>query len=98
MQFFFNCLVMKVSLKCIMVSTKIRTTVFNIDNEKYFLSSKSFYENDFWRSCDTEDWRNDAENTTLITEIHYILKYIHIENSYFNILQYDRFTAFVLIK
>ncbi len=21
---------------------------------------------DFWRSCDTEDWSNDAENTALI--------------------------------
>ncbi len=27
-------------------------------------------------------WSNDAENTTLITEIYYILTYIHIENSY----------------
>ncbi len=35
-----------------------------IDNyQKYFLSSKSEYYNDFWRSCDIEDWRNDAENT-----------------------------------
>ncbi len=34
-------------------------------------------------SCDTEDWSNDAENTALITEINYILKYIHIESSYF---------------
>ncbi len=35
-----------------------------IDNNlKYFLSSKSVYYNDFWRSCDTEDWSNDAENT-----------------------------------
>ncbi len=41
-------------------------TVFNIDNnQKYFC--KSVYYNDFWRSCDTEDWRNDAENTALIT-------------------------------
>ncbi len=40
------------------------TTVFNIDNnQKCFLSSKSAYQNDFWRSCDTEDWSNDAENT-----------------------------------
>ncbi len=29
-------------------------------------------------SCDTEDWSNSA----LITEIHYILKYVQIENSY----------------
>ncbi len=34
-------------------------------------------------SCDTEDWSNDAENTALITEINYILLYIHIENIYF---------------
>ncbi len=32
-------------------------------------------------SCDTEDWSNDAENTACITEINYILKYIHNENS-----------------
>ncbi len=50
-----------------------------------FLSSKSAYYNDFWRSCDTEDWSNDAENTALITEINYSLTYIHIENSYFKL-------------
>ncbi len=63
-------------IKCITVSTKILcgTTVFNIDNnQKCFLSSKSAYYNDFWRSCDTEDWSNDAENT----EINYILTYSH---------------------
>ncbi len=36
-------------------------------------------------SCDTEDWSNDAENLDLITEINYILKSIHIENSYFHL-------------
>ncbi len=41
------------------------------------------YYYDFWRSCDTEDWSNDAENTDLITEINYILIYIQIENSCF---------------
>ncbi len=53
------------------VLTKIwsSTTVFNIDiNNKCFLSSKSAYNIDFWRSCDTEDWSNDAENSALITE------------------------------
>ncbi len=53
-------------IKCITVSTKIlcSTTVFNIDNnQKCFLSSKSAYYYDFWRSCDSEDWSNDAENT-----------------------------------
>ncbi len=39
--------------------------VFNIDNQKLFLSSKSAYYYDFWRSCDTEDWSNDAGNTAL---------------------------------
>ncbi len=47
-----------------------KKTVFNINNQKCFLSSKSVYYYDFWRSCDTEDWSNDAENTALITEIH----------------------------
>ncbi len=32
---------------------------------------------------DTEDWSNDAENSTLIAGINYILKYIQIENSFF---------------
>ncbi len=32
-------------------------------NKKCFLSSKSEYQNDFWRSCDTEDWSDDVENT-----------------------------------
>ncbi len=68
--------------KSITVCMKIwsSTTVFNIDNyQKCFLSSKSVYYNDFWRSCDTEDWSNDAENSALITEINYILLCIHIE-------------------
>jgi len=37
-------------------------------------------------SCDTEDWSNDAENTALITGINYILTYIHIEISHFEIV------------
>ncbi len=36
-------------------------------------------------SCDTEDWRNDAENSALIKRINYILKYIKIENCYFKL-------------
>ncbi len=44
--------------------------------------NKSAYYYDFWRSCDTEDWSNDAENTALITEINYTLKYIKIGNQY----------------
>ncbi len=34
-------------------------------------------------SCDTEDWRNDAENVALMTGINYIFKYIQIESSDF---------------
>ncbi len=30
-------------------------------------------------SCDTEDWRNDAENSALIIEMNNISKYIQIE-------------------
>ncbi len=30
------------------------------------------------RSCDTEDWSNDAENSVSNTAITYILQYIHI--------------------
>ncbi len=47
-----------------------------------FNINKSAYYYDFWRSCDTEDWSNDAENTALITEINCILKYIKIRNQY----------------
>ncbi len=52
--------------------------VSNIDH-------KSAYYYDFWRSCDSEDWSNDAENTALITEINYSLTDIHIEHSYFKL-------------
>ncbi len=57
-------------------------SVFNIDyNQKCFLSSKSVYYNYFWRSCDTEDWRNDAENTAAyhINKLH--IKYIFKEKA-----------------
>ncbi len=71
-------------------------TIFNIaNNQKYFLSSKSAYYYDFWRSCDTEDWSNDAENTALITEINYSLTHIHIENSYFQLIIFHIFTVFL---
>ncbi len=32
------------------------------NNRKCFMRSKSVYYYDFWRSCDTEDWSDDAEN------------------------------------
>ncbi len=46
-------------------------------------------------SCDTEDWRNDAETSALITEINDILKYFQIENS-FSKLQFHKITVIVL--
>ncbi len=38
------------------------------------------------RSCDTEDWNNDAEKFSFaITGINSILKCIQIENTYFKL-------------
>ncbi len=48
-------------------------------------------------SCDTEDWNNDAENSVLIKGINYILKYIHIENSYLNCNNISEFYCFYCI-
>ncbi len=45
------------------------------------------------RSCDTEDWSNDAS----ITEINYILQYIHTENSYFKCYNISQFQVFTLL-
>ncbi len=53
---------------------------------KYITGPPKKYEASFhWSeegSCNSEDWSNDAENSALITEIHFILKYIKIENCY----------------
>ncbi len=61
--------------------------LFNIDK---IIINVSWAANQYIRvisegSCDTEDWRNDAENTALITEIYYNLQYIQIENTYFKL-------------
>ncbi len=45
-------------------------------------SSKSAYYYDFWRSCDTEDCSNDAENTAAHHRNKLQLAYIHIENTF----------------
>ncbi len=57
------------------------STVLNIDNNNNNNNNVFWaaYCYDFWRSCDSEDWINDAENT----EINYTLTHIHIENSCF---------------
>ncbi len=36
-------------------------------------------------SCDNKDWSNDAENSALMTEIKYILKYIQREDRNFKL-------------
>ncbi len=36
------------------------------------------------RSCDTEDWSNDAENSALFSAINYVLQYIHIKTVILN--------------
>ncbi len=56
--------------------------MFQKNNMKHNTHNKSAYYYDFWRSCDTEDCSNDAENTALITEINYILKCIKIGKQY----------------
>ncbi len=49
------------------------------------------------RSCDTEDWSYDAENSTFHSGINYILMYIKIENSYFKLENYLLFLLNVLL-
>ncbi len=63
---------------------KMYSTVLNIDDNN---NNKLEQPNQHIRmisegSCETEDWRNDAENLALITGINYIIKYIQIESSF----------------
>ncbi len=52
-----------------------------IIDKKYLLTSKSAYDNDFWRSCDTEMTGEMMLNIQrCITGINYIWQYIQIEN------------------
>ncbi len=44
-----------------------------------------FLEQQIWRSCDTENWSNDADNSALMTGINYILLYIQMEKNYFKL-------------
>ncbi len=66
------------------IMKKMYLTVLNIDDNNN--KTVSWTANQHIRmisegSCDTEHWRNDAENVALITGINYILKYI--QSSYF---------------
>ncbi len=45
-------------------------------------------------SCDTEDWSNDAEKFSLITEINYVLKYIQNRKVILNSKNISKCTVF----
>ncbi len=49
-------------------------------------------------SCDTENWSKDAENSSLITEINNILKYITIEKNNLNCNNILLYYVFFFIK
>ncbi len=49
---------------------------YKLNSALIIIRNVSYYY-DFWRSCDTEDWSNDAENT----EINYSLTHIHIDTA-----------------
>ncbi len=94
-----NFLFIKESWKILLNHKILRsTTVFNIDNnQKCFLSSKSVYYYDFWRSCDTEDWSNDAENTAPHhwNKLHLTI-YSHRKLFFFNCNNISQFELFLL--
>ncbi len=54
-----------------------------------FLSRKS--------TCDTEDWSNDAENLALHHRNKLHLKYILIENIYFNVFVETMIHIFMIL-
>ncbi len=64
-----------ITLKCIkyIISTKIlvSTTVVIIDNNKLYYVSWAANKHIQMISDETEDWSNDAENSALITAIHF---------------------------
>ncbi len=75
-----KCLNGIVSIK-MLSSKKLFSTLIIIRNVSW-----AAYYYDFWRSCDTEDWSYDAENTALITEINYSLTHIHIEEVFYIVI------------
>ncbi len=52
---------------------------YNFSNTNTYVSWAA-NDNDFWRSCDTEDWSNDVGNTALVIQINKIWQCIHIDN------------------
>ncbi len=78
-----------ISNKCcsfeLSIHHRIRIFFFYIDDiKKCFLNPNLAYQNDFWW-CDIVDWSNDYWKFSFaIKIIHWILKYIQIENRYLN--------------
>ncbi len=54
----------------------------------------------FEASCDTDDWSNNVENSSLITAINYILQYINIKTVILNFILFHNIIIFtaILIK
>ncbi len=55
----------------------------NCFQHRCFLTANQFISMFFEGLCDTGDWRNDAENSVLTTEINYTLKHIQIRKQLF---------------
>ncbi len=49
-------------------------------------------------SCDTEDWKYDAENPALITGTNDLLKYIQTEKQLFKIVIFEKYYCGLQIK
>ncbi len=63
-----------INLQCFLI---IRRNISRAANQHIRIISE--------RSCDTEDWSNDAENSALHHRNKLHFKYIKIENSYFKL-------------
>ncbi len=73
---------------CFPLKYKQHNCFFNMDyNLKILLNYICELNDHFWRSCDSEDWSNDAENAALATGINDILnRKVHL--NFKNILKY----------
>jgi len=73
-----------------------KKTVFNIDKKCLTTKSTEIIRMTSEGSCDIEDRRNaNWKFSVAITAIYYILKYIKIENSYFELEYYFCFGVFL---
>ncbi len=80
MRYFLKLFIHQKTRKIITGNNKKKKIVFKIDN-----TVNQHIRMISGESCDTEDWSNNVQNSALITEIHYILKYITTEKHYFKL-------------